>query len=156
MSPTQGAPWPEPRTQTAETQRRVVLTAEPSAEGGEGGLATQPRPRPHPPVPGSPHLSFPWFPVSSLWPSLTSQSGRASSPAFSLMVSLVYSPWWRRLPFGGMYSSRWNVSVVVTAHLCYVLQSTLPVFKWKIFFQPFTYSLYVSPVLRWVSCRQHT
>ena len=73
--------------------------------------------------------------MSSLWPSLTSQSGRASSPAFSLMVSLVYSPWWRRLPFGGMYSSRWNVSVVVTAHLCYVLQSTLPVFKDGVAFQ---------------------
>ena len=28
-------------------------------------------------------------------------------------------------------------------------------FAWKIFFQPFTFSLYVSPVLRWVSCRQH-
>ena len=28
-------------------------------------------------------------------------------------------------------------------------------FPWKIFFQPFTFSLYVSPVLRWVSCRQH-
>ena len=28
-------------------------------------------------------------------------------------------------------------------------------FAWNIFFQPFTFSLYVSPVLRWVSCRQH-
>ena len=44
MSPTQGAPWPEPRMQTPETQRRVALTAEPGAEGGEGGPATQPRP----------------------------------------------------------------------------------------------------------------
>ena len=31
----------------------------------------------------------------------------------------------------------------------------LSLFVWKIFFQPFTFSLYVSPVLRWVSCRQH-
>ena len=35
-----------------------------------------------------------------------------------------------------------------------------PAFFWslfamKIFFQPFIFSLYVSPVLRWVSCRQH-
>ena len=28
-------------------------------------------------------------------------------------------------------------------------------FAWNIFFQPFTFSLYVSPILRWVSCRQH-
>ena len=28
-------------------------------------------------------------------------------------------------------------------------------FVWNTFFQPFTFSLYVSPVLRWVSCRQH-
>ena len=28
-------------------------------------------------------------------------------------------------------------------------------FAWNIFFQPFTFSLYVSPVLRWVYCRQH-
>ena len=28
-------------------------------------------------------------------------------------------------------------------------------FAWNIFFQPFTFILYVSPVLRWVSCRQH-
>ena len=28
-------------------------------------------------------------------------------------------------------------------------------FAWNIFFQPFTFSLNVSPVLRWVSCRQH-
>ena len=28
-------------------------------------------------------------------------------------------------------------------------------FAWNIFFQPFTFSLYVSPVLMWVSCRQH-
>ena len=28
-------------------------------------------------------------------------------------------------------------------------------FAWIIFFQPFTFSLYVSPVLRQVSCRQH-
>ena len=28
-------------------------------------------------------------------------------------------------------------------------------FAWNIFFQPFTLSLYVSLVLRWVSCRQH-
>ena len=27
----------------------------------------------------------------------------------------------------------------------------LSLFAWKIFFQPFTFSLYVSPVLRWVS-----
>ena len=30
-----------------------------------------------------------------------------------------------------------------------------PLFTWNIFFQPFTFSLYMSPVLRWVSCRQH-
>ena len=29
-------------------------------------------------------------------------------------------------------------------------------FGWDIFFQPFTFSLYVSLVLRRVSCRQHT
>ena len=28
-------------------------------------------------------------------------------------------------------------------------------FAWNIFFQPFTFSLYVSLVLRWVSCEQH-
>ena len=28
-------------------------------------------------------------------------------------------------------------------------------FAWNIFFRPFTFSLYVSLVLRWVSCRQH-
>ena len=28
-------------------------------------------------------------------------------------------------------------------------------FAWNIFFQPFTFSLYVSLVLRWVSCKQH-
>ena len=28
-------------------------------------------------------------------------------------------------------------------------------FAWNIFFQPFTFSLYVALVLRWVSCRQH-
>ena len=28
-------------------------------------------------------------------------------------------------------------------------------FAWNIFSQPFTFSLYVSLVLRWVSCRQH-
>ena len=28
-------------------------------------------------------------------------------------------------------------------------------FAWNIFFQPFTFSLYVSLVLRWVSCRKH-
>ena len=28
-------------------------------------------------------------------------------------------------------------------------------FAWNIFFQPFTFSLYVSLVLRWLSCRQH-
>ena len=28
-------------------------------------------------------------------------------------------------------------------------------FAWNIFFQTFTFSLYVSLVLRWVSCRQH-
>ena len=28
-------------------------------------------------------------------------------------------------------------------------------FVWSIFFQPFTFSLYVSLVLRWVSCKQH-
>ena len=28
-------------------------------------------------------------------------------------------------------------------------------FAWNIFFHPFTFSLYVSLVLRWVSCRQH-
>ena len=28
-------------------------------------------------------------------------------------------------------------------------------FAWNVFFQPFTFSLYVSLVLRWVSCRQH-
>ena len=28
-------------------------------------------------------------------------------------------------------------------------------FVWNIFFQPFTFSLYVSLVLRWVSCKQH-
>ena len=28
-------------------------------------------------------------------------------------------------------------------------------FAWYIFFQPFTFSLYVSLVLRWVSCKQH-
>ena len=37
---------------------------------------------------------------------------------------------------------------------------TTPAFFWSpfacnIFFQPFTFSLYVSLVLRWVSCRQH-
>ena len=29
------------------------------------------------------------------------------------------------------------------------------IFAWNIFFQPFSFSLYVSVVLRWVSCRQH-
>ena len=28
-------------------------------------------------------------------------------------------------------------------------------FAWNIFFQPFTFSLYASLVLRWVSCKQH-
>ena len=28
-------------------------------------------------------------------------------------------------------------------------------FVWNVFFQPFSFSLYVSVVLRWVSCRQH-
>ena len=28
-------------------------------------------------------------------------------------------------------------------------------FAWNIFFQPFTFSLYVSLVLRWVSCKHH-
>ena len=28
-------------------------------------------------------------------------------------------------------------------------------FAWNIFFQPFTFSLYVSLGLKWVSCRQH-
>ena len=28
-------------------------------------------------------------------------------------------------------------------------------FTWNVFFQPFAYCLYVSLVLRWVSCRQH-
>ena len=28
-------------------------------------------------------------------------------------------------------------------------------FVWNVFFQPFTFSLYVSLVLRWVSCKQH-
>ena len=28
-------------------------------------------------------------------------------------------------------------------------------FAWNIFFQPYTFSLYVSLVLRWLSCRQH-
>ena len=30
-----------------------------------------------------------------------------------------------------------------------------PLFTWNIFFQPFTFSLYMSPVFRWVSWRQH-
>lgn len=53
---------------------------------------------------------------------------------FSLMLSLVESPWWRSLLFGGIYSSQWSVTVIVPAHLCYVLQSTLPVFKVLFFF----------------------
>ena len=36
----------------------------------------------------------------------------------------------------------------------WVLFSIVSIFKW-IFFQPFTFSLYVSLVLRWVSCKQH-
>ena len=31
----------------------------------------------------------------------------------------------------------------------------LTIFLWNIFFQPFTFNLYVSLALRWVSCRQH-
>ena len=57
----------------------------------------------------------------------------------------------------------WNLYFVIASLLSQRLIPCLleykkllwSLFAWKIFFQPFTFSLYVSPVLRWVSCRQH-
>ena len=67
-------------------------------------------------------------------------------------------------------SSSWIYPLIIMQHpslslyTAFVLKSILSdmsiaffwsLFAWNLFFQPFTFSLYVSPVLRWISCRQH-
>ena len=63
--------------------------------------------------------------------------------------------------FWSLSSVQLSCSVVSDSLRPHELQHIRPpcpsptLFAWNIFFQPFTFSLYVSPVLRWVSCRQH-
>ena len=75
------------------------------------------------------------------------------------IFTMFMSSWWilplsiMKWPSGSLYGPFFQVSFVWYEY-CYPAFFPCP-FAWKICFQPFSFSLCRSFVLRWVSCRQH-
>ena len=76
------------------------------------------------------------------------------------IFTMFMSSWWTlplsimKWPSGSVFMALVLKSILSDMSICTPAFFSCP-FAWKIYFQPFTFTLFKSFVLRWVSCSQH-